>query len=80
MNTTREVLFIGGPTDGMFTVRAGLPAGQAMSQAACLAESIAAMALTNDERLDAGAAYLIWFVATAIQALCNSAEVGAAND
>lgn len=75
--TTREARFIGGPTDGMFTVRAGLPAGEAMTQAACLAESIAAMALTDDEGLDAGATYIIWFVATAIQALCNSAEVAA---
>ena len=77
MSTTREARFIGGPDDGMFAVRAGTPSGEAMTQAACLAESIAAMALTDDEGIDAGAAYVIWFVATAIQALCNSAEAAA---
>ena len=77
MSTTREARFIGGPDDGMFAVRAGTPTKEAMSQAACLAESVAALAMNDDEGLDARAAYIIWFVATAIQALCNSTEAQA---
>lgn len=61
----------------LFQVNPNMPVGDALTMAACLAESIKSMAATNVD-LGESETYLIAFVADAIQALCNAAEVGIA--
>ena len=59
----------------VFEVRAGVPIEDAISTAACLAESIEALALGGSEDgITPEAAYLVQFAAQAIQALMGASE------
>ena len=59
--------------DGLFEVRAGVPAHFALFQARCLADSIRHIATQSDE-LDAQTSYLVALAADAVHALIASVE------
>lgn len=64
---------ISGINDHLFEVRAGIEVDYALSRAACLAESIAAIASNAVQgEMDSSTAYLVEFAADAIQGLVNS--------
>ena len=65
--------------DHLFEVRPGIDVDIALSRAACLAESIAAIACNAvQSEMDSSTAFLVEFAAEAIQGLVNSVTYGAA--
>ncbi|WIG56166.1 MAG: hypothetical protein OJF61_001954 [Rhodanobacteraceae bacterium] len=59
--------------DGLFEVRAGVPAHFALEQARCLADCIRKLSVENDT-LDGQSNYLVGFTVDAIHALIESVE------
>lgn len=81
MQTTGKADFYDFTTSGdtrLFSVNEEMPVNDAILTAACLAEAIKhlAEAANNDEDLAAKVPYVIAFLASTVQALCNSTEVG----
>lgn len=71
----REIPVIGDKP--LFQVAPGVPIGIALSEAACLADSLREMALQGvQDGIDETRAYLMEVVADAIGALCSACERG----